>query len=88
MALLTATCHRKMSRAEIKEHLEKAMAQHLENRQPTDASHPKFEVLDVEWYQEAKLFRCEFKVKMTLPDGKDTTGFMKQNIPLDFSKVE
>jgi hypothetical protein len=86
--LLSAACNRKLSRAEVKDHLEKAMADHLQQRQPKNTPHPKFDVLDVEWFEEIPYYKCEFKIRMTLPDGKDTTGIMKQRVSKDFSKVE
>ena len=63
------------------------MADHLQQRQPANTPHPTFDVLDVEWFEEVQYYICEFKIKMTLPDGKDTTGIMKQKVSKDFSKV-
>jgi len=85
---LTVACARKLSRKELKERLEKTMADHLQQRQPSNSSHPRFDVLDVVWFEETEYYRCEFTVKMTLPEGKDTTGVMRQKVYKDFSKVE
>ena len=86
--LLSVACKRKMSGNELKINLEKAMTQYLQERQPSNSPHPQFDVQDVAWFEEADYYRCEFKVKMTLPDGKDTTGIMKHKVSKDFYKVE
>ena len=64
------------------------MTRQLEENQRTHTTKAQFDVLDVEWYEEPTFYRCEFKVKMTLPDGQDTTGIMKKNVSKDFSTVE
>ena len=86
--LLSVACKRRISGAELKEQLEKAMTQHLDSGARSSTLHPHFDVLDVAWYEETDYYRCEFKVKMTLPDGKDTTGIMKQKVSKDFSRFE
>jgi len=86
--LLSAACNRKMSREDVKEHLEKAMADHLQQRQPSNTPYPKFDVLDVNWFEEPKYYKCEFKIKMTLPDGRDTTGVRKERISKDFTTFD
>lgn len=54
----------------------------------TGSNSPHFDVLDVEWFEEPTYYRCEFKVKMTLPNGMDTTGIMKKKVSKDFYTVQ
>ena len=85
--LLSIACRRKLSREETKEQLEKAMSHKLQTRKASNTPQLRFDVLDVNYYEEAKYYRCEFTVKMTLPDGKDTTGIMLGKVSKDFSEV-
>jgi len=64
------------------------MTQHLEQRQKTNPAHASFKVLDVEWFAERDYYKCSFTVKMTLPNGKDTTGIMTERISRDFSTFD
>lgn len=86
--LLSVACKRKTPTAEVKEHLIKAMTQHLSQNPKENALHPSFEVIDVAWFEERKYYRCEFTVKMTLPDGRDTTGVRKERISKDFTTFD
>jgi hypothetical protein len=58
-----------------------AMTDHLRQ----NPGGPAFKVIDVAWFEEPKYYRCEFTVKMTLPDGRDTTGTKKERISKDYS---
>lgn len=64
------------------------MGRHLQQHQSSNAPQLHFDVLDVEFFEDVKQYDCEFKVKMTLPDGRDTIGIMKRNFSKDFSAVE
>ena len=86
--LLSVACRRKLSREETKEQLEKAMSQKLKQRQPPNAPQLRFDVLDVNYFEDTKFYICKFTVKMTLPDGKDTTGIMAGKVSKDFSTVQ
>ena len=66
-----------------KEQLEKAMTRYLEGSRATKNQKLHFYVLDVVYYEEIGVYECNFKVKMTLPDGRDTTGYMRQKISKD-----
>ena len=88
LLLLSAACRRKIARDEVKQQLEKAMSHQLQQQQSSNAPHPNFDVLDVTWYEDSTFYLCEFKVKMTLPDGQDTTGYMKKKVSRDFNTVE
>jgi len=63
-----------------KEQLEKAMARYLAGNQATKEQKLHFDVLDVAYYEEISVYECNFKVKMTLPDGRDTVGYMRHKI--------
>jgi hypothetical protein len=86
--LSTLACRRKISRDEVKVQLEKAMTRQLEKQQPSGKPHPQFDVLDVVWFEDSTYYLCDFTVKMTLPNGRDTTGIMKKKISRDFANVE
>ena len=86
--LLSTACRRKISRDEVKTQLEKAMSRQLDQHQPSSAPHPHFDVLDVTWFEDTTFYLCEFKIKMTLPNGQDTTGFMKKKVSKDFATIQ
>jgi hypothetical protein len=86
--LLSVACKRRMTAAEVKEQLENAMTKHLEQNPTGNTLHPSFKVLDVAWFEEHKYYKCEFTVKMTLPDGRDTTGIRKERISKDFATFD
>lgn len=56
------------------------MTTFLDKRQEAKNSKLHFNVLDVTYYEDSTFYLCEFKIKMTLPDGRDTTGMMKEKI--------
>jgi hypothetical protein len=64
------------------------MSQQLEKQQRSNSPHPHFDVLDVVWFEDSAFYLCDFTVKMTLPNGQDTTGIMKKKVSRDFSTVE
>ena len=84
--LLSVACHRKqMTQVQVKEQLEKAWTQHLQQHKSSNKPQPRFDVLDVVYYEDSTFYLCQFKVKMTLPDGQDTTGTMQGKVAKDFS---
>ena len=59
------------------------MARYLNGHQATKDGKLNFEVLDVAYFEETTFYDCRFKIKMTLPDRRDTTGFMKETISME-----
>ena len=86
--LFATGCERKLSAAEVKENLEKAMTTYLQKQQRPGTSPLNFKMLDVDYYQDNdNYYLCSFKVKLYRPDGTDTTGFISGKVSNDFSKV-
>jgi len=86
--LLATSCERRLSAAEVKDNLEKAMSAYLKKQQRPGAPPLKFKMLDVEYYQDNdNFYLCSFKVQLYRPDGSDTTGFITGKVSNDFSKV-
>ena len=86
--LLSETaCQRKLTAAEIKENLEKAMTAYLQKEQSHGAAPLHFEMVDVTYFEDADNYLCDFKVKLYRPDGSDTTGIISSKVAKDFSKV-
>jgi len=63
------------------------MAKFLQDRQIQNQTKIHFDVLDVTWYEDTTFYLCRFRIKMTMPDGHDTTGDMMKKIPKDFTAV-
>jgi hypothetical protein len=84
---LLYACQRKLKQQDTKTELKKTMAQYLEDRQIQNHTGLHFDVLDVVYFQDSTFYLCKFKVKMTLPDGHDTTGDMKFKILKDMTTV-
>ena len=84
--MLTA-CERKLTREQVKENLEKTMTEYLQNQQQPGAPPLNFKMEEVSWFEESAYYICEFTVKLTRPDGTDTTGIIKSRISKDFSHV-
>lgn len=63
------------------------MTKYLADRQVGKKTQLHFDVLDVVYFEDSTFYLCQFKIKMTLPDGKDTTGDMKFKIMKDMTTV-
>jgi hypothetical protein len=85
--LLGTGCQRKLSAAEIKQNLEKAMTGYLQKQQRPGTPPLKFEMVDVAYFEDENNYLCDFKVKLYRPDGSDTTGIIRGKISKDFSTV-
>jgi hypothetical protein len=86
--LLTLGCQRKLSREEVGTELKKAMLAHLENDPHFDSSKVHIKVLDVNYFEDKKVYNCEFRVSMKIPErGLDTVGVMTANISKTFDSV-
>ena len=85
--IVNTACQRKLSPAEVKDNLEKSMTEFLQKEQGPDTPPLNFKMVDVNYFEEASYYNCEFTVKLTRPDGSDTTGIIKSRITKDFSSV-
>lgn len=63
------------------------MARYLQDRQVGKKTNLHFDVLDVVYFEDSTFYLCKFRIKMTLPDGRDTIGDMKFRILRDMSTV-
>ena len=63
------------------------MTDHLHTEAPPGRQQ-KFTMVDVSWYEDTENYYCTFTVKLTRPDGTDTTGNISGIITKDFSKVK
>jgi hypothetical protein len=80
-------CERKLSTAEVKENLEKAMTAYLRKQQQPGAPPLRFDMVDVSYREDAENYLCDFKVTLHRPDGGDTTGIIAGKVSKDFSTV-
>lgn len=85
---LSGACRRKLNPDQVKKHLEIAWSDHLQRPDSTKTPRPKFDVLDVEYYEDTLYYLCEFKVRMTLSTGQDTIGIMRAKVSKDFSTIK
>jgi hypothetical protein len=85
-ALFFGACKRDPS-VEIRDNLINAMTNKLQKDHPANAPPFHFKIVDVAWFEIGPWYRCEFKVKLTRPDGTDTTGTIKSKISKDYSVV-
>ena len=86
--LLSTACREKqLSQGKVKEQLEKAWTRHLQEHSSSNKPQPQFNVLDVVYYEDSTFYLCQFKVKMTLPNGQDTTGTMQGKVTKDFTTI-
>lgn len=81
------SCERKVSPSVLQARLKSSMLDYLEHQSTYDSTKVRFEVQEVTFSEEAKLYNCEFKVRLILPAGKDTVGIMTGTISKDFSTV-
>jgi hypothetical protein len=87
LLLIAIGCKRKLSPAEIKDNLEKAMTTYLMNEQQRDSTHFRFRIEDVDYYEGKEFYDCEFKVHLFREEGGDTTGIIKGTVSKDFSVI-
>jgi hypothetical protein len=85
--LVMFACKHATTRNEVERKLKKSMTEYLYNSVNNDSSQVKFNVLNVIFFEEKNIYRCEFDVQMTRPNGRDTTGTMSADISKDFKKV-
>lgn len=85
--IVSTSCQRKLSPREVKENLERSMTAFLQKEHGPDTPPLNFKMVDVIYFEEASFYTCEFTVKLTRPDGSDTTGIIKSRITKDFATV-
>ena len=85
--LLGISCKRALSPAEVKDNLEKAMAAKLIQEQGGDTTRLKFQIMDVNYFEDKDFYECEFQVRLFRQGGGDTTGIIRGRVSKDFSKV-
>ena len=87
ITIILNACERKLTREQVKDNLEKTMTEYLRKEQPSGTPPLKFKMEEVSWFEEQAYYICEFTVRLTRPDGTDTTGIIKSRISKDFSHV-
>jgi hypothetical protein len=86
--LLTGVaCKRTLTQAELQSQLKDAMAQFLNKKVNSDSSGVKFEVKEVNFFEDDANYICRFTVRMLKRNGYDTTGAMAAKISKDFKTV-
>jgi len=80
-------CKRHLTTAQIKDNLEKSMAAYLKHEQDSLSSNLRFEMVDVDYFEEKDYYNCEFKVRLFRNNEHDTTGIIKGRVSKDFSEV-
>jgi len=85
--IMTISCKRHLSRAAVRDNLEKSMSDYLRAEQGADSTRMRFRMLDVSYYEERDYYDCEFTVQLLREGGRDTTGIIKATVSKDFSKV-
>jgi hypothetical protein len=87
LVLFAACGEKRLTQGQVKEKLENAWTRHLQEHKSPNKPQPHFDVLDVVYYEDSTFYLCQFKVKMTLPTGQDTTGTMQGKVTKDFSTI-
>ena len=86
--LLTLGCKRKLTPDEVRTELKQAMLHHLQKGSNFDSSKVHFKILDVFYFEDRKVYNCEFRVGMKIPEKNlDTVGVMTANITKNFDSV-
>jgi hypothetical protein len=88
--LMLFACNANPSPDVLKEKLKSAMTTFLYKRVNFDSSKVKYKVQDVIYYddKEKNYYDCQFKVLMSVPNKKDTVGFMFAYISKDFKDIK
>jgi hypothetical protein len=84
------SCVKKSSRQEVSENLKTAMGLYLNHQPGRDTALVKFNVVDVNFFEEKTYYVCEFQVNMkqkTETRMIDTVGTMKAIVSKDFKDV-
>jgi hypothetical protein len=82
-------CKRSRTRAEVQNDLSKAMLTSLWSDNHKDTSSVKYQILDVNYFEDIEFYECEYKVRMHIvTTGFDTTGMMTARVSKDFRTVK
>ena len=85
---LAVGCRRRMSPDEVRSELKQTWLKYLEKDPHFDPSRIHIKVLNVIYFEDKKVYNCQFKVSMKWPErGLDTVGIMTGNITKDFDSV-
>jgi hypothetical protein len=88
LILFCIACKRAHTRADVQNELSNAMLTFLWSDNHKDTSKTKFQILDVNYYEDSTFYECEYKVHMhIIPTGFDTTGMMTARVSKDFKRV-
>lgn len=63
------------------------MSAYLYKQVNNDSSKVKYQVNDVSYFAEKKLYTCDFKVRMIVTGKIDTMGIMRAYISKDFKEI-
>jgi hypothetical protein len=86
---LFIACKRGHTRSEIIQGLSNAMLTRLWTEHNKDTSSIKFQILDVNYFEDSTFFECQFKVRMhVVSTGFDTVGMMAARVSKDFATVK
>lgn len=89
LLLLSTSCKRSLSASEVRKGLSEAMLTYLWTDHNKDTSKVKYEILDVNYFEDKTFYECEYKVHMhIIPTGYDTVGTMTARVSKDFSQVK
>lgn len=86
--LFCFACKRAHTRSEVQKELSNAMLDFLRKDHNNDTSKIKFEIIDVNYFEDKTFFECEYKVRMHIPSGIDTVGMMTARVSKDFTIVK
>jgi len=81
-------CKRQLSKEETVRELKTAMQKYLMTTSKFDSTKIKFDIEDINYFEDAQKYNCEFKVRMRLNNSIDTTGMMAATISKDFTTVK
>jgi hypothetical protein len=88
MFLAAFSCRRHLSRSEAETQLKKAMTNYLYKQINYDSSKAKYEIQQVDFFEDKDFYECEFKVRLHITQkNHDTTGIMTARVSKDFSTV-
>ena len=78
-------CKRKLDRNDTERQIRKAM--HTFLMKGKDSTQIKFDIKQVDFFEDSTFYDCRFVVEMQFK-GKDTTGYMRAKVYKDFETVK
>lgn len=85
LLVLSFACKRKLDKNETERQIRKAM--HAFLMKGKDSTQIKFDIKNVEYFEDSSFYDCRFVVEMQFK-GKDTTGYMRAKVYKDFETVK